>query len=84
MSGHALAKWPVTIYRNDRSRWAEIRNQAGSHCSFRDRDEPLTRQLLSADEISVLECMALMEEEDRASFIRMAQGIADATVKRRS
>ncbi|MBG5432369.1 BREX-1 system adenine-specific DNA-methyltransferase PglX, partial [Pseudomonas aeruginosa] len=25
MSGHALAKWPVTIYRNDRSRWAEIR-----------------------------------------------------------
>ncbi|WP_259347587.1 DUF2790 domain-containing protein, partial [Pseudomonas aeruginosa] len=27
MSGHALAKWPVTIYRNDRSRWAEIRTQ---------------------------------------------------------
>jgi len=25
MSGHALAKWPVTIYRNDRSRRAEIR-----------------------------------------------------------
>lgn len=44
-------------------------DQAGSHCSFRDRDEPLTRQPLSADEISVLECMALMEEEDRASFI---------------
>jgi len=44
----------------------------------------LTRQPLSADEISVLECMALMEEEDRASFIRIAQGIADATVKRRS
>ncbi|EOX6797589.1 TPA: hypothetical protein NJJ53_005978 [Pseudomonas aeruginosa] len=59
-------------------------DQAGSHCSFRDRDESLTRQPLSADEISVLECMALMEEEDRASFIRMAQGIADATVKRRS
>ncbi|MGG2564508.1 hypothetical protein ACQYYA_29970 [Pseudomonas aeruginosa] len=59
-------------------------DQAGSHCSFRDRDEPLARQPLSADEISVLECMALMEEEDRAAFIRMAQGIADATVKRRS
>ena len=27
MSGHALAKWPVTIYRNDRSRWAEIRRR---------------------------------------------------------
>ena len=25
MSGHALAKCPVTIYRNSRSRWAEIR-----------------------------------------------------------
>lgn len=25
-----------------------------------------------------------MEEEDRAAFIRMAQGIAEATVKRRS
>ncbi|HCK4348494.1 hypothetical protein [Pseudomonas aeruginosa] len=34
-------------------------DQAGSHCP-----EPLTRQPLSADEISVLECMALMEEED--------------------
>ncbi|MEV1630786.1 hypothetical protein ABZR70_18710 [Pseudomonas aeruginosa] len=54
-------------------------DQAGSHCP-----ELLTRQPLSADEISVLECMALMEEEDRAAFIRMAQGIADATVKRRS
>ncbi|HCL3905373.1 TPA: hypothetical protein N2B50_006147 [Pseudomonas aeruginosa] len=40
-------------------------DQAGSHCP-----EPLTRQPLSADEISVLECMALMEEEDRAAFIR--------------
>ncbi|MBU5976398.1 hypothetical protein, partial [Pseudomonas aeruginosa] len=30
------------------------------------------------------QCMALMEEEDRAAFIRMAQGIAEATVKRRS
>ncbi|MCW3860367.1 hypothetical protein, partial [Pseudomonas aeruginosa] len=59
-------------------------DQAGSHCPFRDRDEPLTRQPLSAGEISVLECMALMEEEDRAAFIRMAQGIAEATVKRRS
>lgn len=29
MSGHALAKWPVTIYRNDRSRWAEIRSKPG-------------------------------------------------------
>lgn len=28
MSGHALAKWPVTIYRNDRSRRAEIRSLA--------------------------------------------------------
>lgn len=27
MSGHALAKWPVTFYRNDRSRWAEIRTE---------------------------------------------------------
>src|SRR3990167_8957436 len=27
MSGHALAKWPVTIYRNNRSRRAEIRTQ---------------------------------------------------------
>lgn len=27
MSGHALAKCPVTIYRNSRSRWAEIRNE---------------------------------------------------------
>ncbi|MFU4132862.1 hypothetical protein ACM7HG_30555 [Pseudomonas aeruginosa] len=54
-------------------------DQAGSHCPFRDRDEPLTRQALSADEISVLECMALMAEEDRAAFIRMAQGIADAS-----
>jgi chromosome segregation ATPase len=26
MSGHALAKWSVTMYRNGRSRWAEIRN----------------------------------------------------------
>ncbi|HBO0147625.1 TPA: hypothetical protein NH775_006282 [Pseudomonas aeruginosa] len=59
-------------------------DQAGSHCPFRDRDEPLTRQPLSAGEISVLECMALMEEEDHAAFIRMAQGIAEATVKRRS
>lgn len=58
-------------------------DQAGSHCPFRDHDEPLTRQPLSADEISVLECMALMAEEDRAAFIRMAQGIADATAKRR-
>ncbi|PBZ06068.1 hypothetical protein CJT41_26925 [Pseudomonas aeruginosa] len=56
-------------------------DQAGSHCSFRDRDEPLTRQPLSADEISVLECMALMEEEDRASFIRMAQGYEVQCVK---
>ncbi|HBO6851159.1 TPA: hypothetical protein VDU76_006331 [Pseudomonas aeruginosa] len=54
-------------------------DQAGSHCP-----EPLTRPPLSADEISVLKCMALMEEEDRAAFIRMAQGIAEATVKRRS
>ena len=28
MSGHALAKCPVTIYRNSRSRWAEIRIQS--------------------------------------------------------
>ncbi|MEE3508283.1 HAD-IA family hydrolase [Pseudomonas sp. 10C3] len=27
MSGHALAKWSVTMYRNGRSRWAEIRIQ---------------------------------------------------------
>ena len=53
-------------------------DQAGSHCP-----EPLTRPPLSADEISVLKCMALMAEEDRAAFIRMAQGIAEATVKRR-
>ncbi len=50
-------------------------DQAGSHCSFRDRDESLTRQPLSADEISVLECMALMEEEDRASFIRWPKAL---------
>ncbi|MBN0224629.1 hypothetical protein JTL42_35475, partial [Pseudomonas aeruginosa] len=54
-------------------------DQAGSHCP-----EPLTRPPLSADEISVLKCMALMEEEDRATFIRVAQRIAEATVKRRS
>ncbi|MFV9559388.1 hypothetical protein [Pseudomonas aeruginosa] len=42
-------------------------DQAGSHCP-----EPLTRPPLSADEISVLKCMALMEEEDRATFIRVA------------
>ena len=40
-------------------------DQAGSHCPFRDRDEPLTRQPLSADEISVLECMALIENLDQ-------------------
>ncbi|MDU0679448.1 hypothetical protein [Pseudomonas aeruginosa] len=34
MSGHALAKWPVTIYRNDRSRWAEIRTNALIGVSF--------------------------------------------------
>ncbi|MDJ1395706.1 hypothetical protein, partial [Pseudomonas aeruginosa] len=50
-----------------------------THCP-----EPLTRPPLSADEISVLKCMALMEEEDRATFIRVAQRIAEATVKRRS
>lgn len=54
-------------------------DQAGTHCS-----EKLTRPPLSADEILVLECMVLMEEEVRAAFIRTAQRIADATVKRRS
>lgn len=54
-------------------------DQAGTHCP-----EKLTRPPLSADEILVLECMALMEEEVRAAFIRTAQRIADATVKRRS
>ena len=34
MSGHALAKWPVTFYRNDRSRWAEIRNLASLFALF--------------------------------------------------
>ncbi|EPJ8783885.1 hypothetical protein P6M10_002967 [Pseudomonas aeruginosa] len=54
-------------------------DQAGSH-----RPEPLTWPHLSADEILVLECMAVMEEEVRAAFIRTAQRIADATVKRQS
>ncbi|HDQ4454019.1 TPA: hypothetical protein P9F02_005632 [Pseudomonas aeruginosa] len=39
-------------------------DQAGSHCSFRDRDEPLTRQPLSADEISVLECQEQQQKLD--------------------
>ena len=43
MSGHALAKCPVTIYRNSRSRWAEIRI-SGPALLFRFTERDLSKE----------------------------------------
>ncbi|WP_422581814.1 MbcA/ParS/Xre antitoxin family protein [Pseudomonas sp.] len=53
MSGHALAKCPVTIYRNSRSRWAEIRTLGNAKpIELCDTDEGAAkvRRVLSAIE----------------------------------